>query len=481
MIVTILLGVVGLGLMVFIHELGHFVAAKMVGVDVEVFSLGWGPRLAGFRHKGTMYQVSWLPIGGYCKMKGELVPGIAGGGANAAPIEPLRVNPDGTPAALPPAPAAAPEQPKGSFLAASPQRRIVIALFGPFFNLLFALLAFTIIWWGGFRIYSSDNRIILASDYTLDTFAGTLPAAAAGLRTGDRITAIDGAPVEKFQDILEAVTVAPGQSLSVTVQRTEGGSPTTRNLRITPELDKNTGAGRIGIYAWEDPVIGTVTAGGASAIAGLHPGDRIVEIDGRPASNSIDLSQALAAKPKKLTLTIERGGVRDTVPLVLSYNESGAPNLGMGFAPVVFHSPRLGPLGALQKSGQETWNTVTLTVKGIGLLFQGIKVRNAVAGPLRITYYIGSAAASGFQTSFGAGLVQFFRFLAFLSVVLALMNLLPIPAMDGGQIIMFLIEIARGKPVRSLLIWRVQLIGFSLLIGLSLFVTFSDILFFMGR
>jgi regulator of sigma E protease len=153
----------------------------------------------------------------------------------------------------------------------------------------------------------------------------------------------------------------------------------------------------------------------------------------------------------------------------------------MGFAPVVFHSPPVGPAGALQKSVQETWNTVTLTVKGIGLLFQGIKVRNAVAGPLRITYYIGSAAASGFQTSIGAGLVQFFRFLAFLSVVLALMNLLPIPAMDGGQIVMFVVEIARGKPVRSLLIWRMQLIGFSLLIGLSLFVTFSDILFFMGR
>ena len=137
--------------------------------------------------------------------------------------------------------------------------------------------------------------------------------------------------------------------------------------------------------------------------------------------------------------------------------------------------------GALQKSGEETLSTVTLTVKGIGLLFQGIKLRNAVAGPLRITYYIGTAATAESQLGFWAGLVSFFRILAFLSEVLFLMNLLPIPAMDGGQILLFLIEIARGKPVRSRLIWRLQMIGFSLLIMLSLYVTFSDVLFFMGK
>ena len=137
--------------------------------------------------------------------------------------------------------------------------------------------------------------------------------------------------------------------------------------------------------------------------------------------------------------------------------------------------------GALKKSAEETWSTITLTVKGFGLLFQGIKLRNAVAGPLRITYYIGTAATSGFELGVGAGIVSFFRFLAFLSVVLFLMNLIPIPAMDGGQIVLFVVEIVRGRPVRSRLIWRLQIIGFSLLIGLSLFVTFSDVLFFMGR
>jgi regulator of sigma E protease len=132
-ILTILLGIVGLGLMVFVHELGHFVAARLAGVQVEVFSLVWGAKLVGFTRGGTTYQVSWFPIGGYCKMKGEIAPGLAGGeGASGA---------DGAAGAA----EAAPQAEKGSFLAASPWRRIAIAVFGPLFNLLFAVLAFTVI------------------------------------------------------------------------------------------------------------------------------------------------------------------------------------------------------------------------------------------------------------------------------------------------------------------------------------------------
>jgi regulator of sigma E protease len=469
MILTVLLGLIGLGMMVFIHELGHFVAAKLNGVGVEVFSLGWGPRLAGFTRGGTMYQVSWFPVGGYCKMKGEIVPGIAGGGTAR------------TDAGAPPAAEAAPAQPAGSFLAASPWRRIMIAAFGPIFNLVFAFLVFALIWGIGFEVASSDNRVILATDYTLDSFPQAPPAAAAGLKTGDRVTQIDGARIEKFQDILESVSIAPGKPLRFTVQRGASGGEATQTLSITPQLDKDTGAGRIGIYAWVDPVVRSVSAGSAAAIAGLRSGDRIVSAGGRPVSNTMDVFQALSAKPAKLAITYERDGATEPATLVFVYDEKGSPNLGVGFAYNVYRSARLGFGGALAKSVEETWSTVTLTVKGFGLLFQGIKLRNAVAGPLRITYYIGTAATSGFALGVGAGVVSFFRFLAFLSVVLFLMNLVPIPAMDGGQIALFVVEIIRGKPVRSRLIWRLQIIGFSLLIGLSLFVTFSDVLFFMGR
>ena len=473
MIFTIIVGVIGLGIMVFIHELGHFVAAKMNGVAVEVFSLGWGPRLVGFRHRGTLYQISWFPIGGYCKMRGEIMPGIAGGSGKPAEGQ-------AGPAERPPLPAE-PQAEGGSFNAAAPWRRIVISAFGPLFNLVFAALIFTVIWWAGFETYSSDNRVVLATDYTLDSFPQPPPATVAGLKTGDRVTAIDGVPVEKFQDILEKVAVAPNRKFVFTVARSSAGGARTLDIPITPQLDRNSGAGRIGIYAWLDPVVATARPGSAAAMAGLRKGDRIVRIDGQPVLNSMDLYQALVSKPSKAAIEFERQGELKSVPLVLTYDEKGTPDIGIGFAEHVYHSPRVGLGGAIGRSLDETWSTAALTVKGIGLLFKGIKLRNAVAGPLRITYYIGSAATSGFQVGVGAGLVSFFRFLAFLSVVLFLMNLLPIPAMDGGQIILFIVEIFRGKPVRAAFFWRIQMIGFSLLILLSVAVTFSDILFFMGR
>jgi regulator of sigma E protease len=455
---TWVVGLIGLGIMVFIHELGHFAAAKLNGVDVEVFSLGWGPRLVGFTRGGTSYQISWFPIGGYCKMKGELVPSVAGGkaGAGAEVVPPTR----------------------GSFLAAGPWRRILISAFGPLFNLVFAFLVFAVIWGAGFTVKSPDNRVILASDYTLAPVAQQLPAAAAGLKTGDRITAIDGVPVEKFQDILEKVTVAPGKTLHMTIQRSGGGS---QALTITPELDKDTGAGRIGVYAWVDPVVEKVIPGDAAAIAGLRPGDRILQAGDRRVVNYMDLEQALVDRPAKLRVTYDRGGAVSALTLVFKYDDRGGANLGVQFAQPLFKSPRLGLAGALSKSLDETWSTVTLTVKGIGLLFKGVKLRNAVAGPLGITYAIGSAATSGFAVGVGEGFVQFFRLLAFLSVVLFLMNLLPIPAMDGGQIILYLVEAGRGRAVSARLIWRLQIVGFSLLVLVFVFSSINDVGRFLGR
>jgi regulator of sigma E protease len=458
MILTIIIGFIGLGLMVFIHELGHFVAAKINGVEVEVFSLGWGTKLIGFTRGGTTYQISWFPIGGYCKMKGEAS---------------LRVAQDGDLADVP--------MEKGSFPSAAPWRRIIIAAFGPLFNVIFAILVFALISWVGYRVFSPDNRIILATDYSLDGFPSPPPATVAGLKTGDRVVEIDGSPVEKFQDILEVVTQSSNRTMVFSVSRQEPGGPQNVRIPVTAMLDKATGAGRIGIYSWVDPVISRVSPRSPAAIAGLRAGDRIVRLDGREVRHSIDVSQALAGHPAKVIVDFQRAGALESVPLVLTYDGKNPPELGIEFAVAAYRSPRVGPGGALATSVRETVNTVVLTVKGIGLLFQGVNLRSAVAGPLRITYYIGTAATSGFQLGVGQGVVSFFRFLSFLSVALFLMNLLPIPAVDGGQILLFLIEMARRKPVRPRLVGRIQFVGFSVLIVLVLLITFSDILFFMGR
>jgi regulator of sigma E protease len=451
MILTILFGVVGFGIMVFVHELGHFIAAKRVGIAVEAFSLGWGKRLVGFKHKGTDYRISMIPVGGFCKMKGEDPLGGRGQGED------------------------------GSFFSAAVWKRIVVAVAGPVANVLFAIVVLTAIWWAGFKVYSDDNRVILASDYTLDRFLEPPAATRAGLRTGDRIVAIDGKTTEKFQDILEAVATAPSETLDLEVLR--DGSRL--NISLSPELDLDSGAGKIGVYAWQDPVISKVVPGAAAALAGLRVGDRIVgaAVAGAMTDvpHTISLYQLMIDSPPRLQLRLSRDGSFRDATLIPTYNERGVPELGLSFLVPVFSSPRLGPLGAFARGLEEAWETVVITAKGIGLLFRGVNFRNAVAGPLRITYYVGAVATSGFSLGFSHGLVSYLRFLCLLSIVLFLMNLLPIPGLDGGQILVYGLEAARRRPLNPKVIARIQMISFSFIILLAVLITFSDIMFFMGR
>jgi regulator of sigma E protease len=447
-ILTIVFGIIGFGIMVFVHELGHFAAAKRVGIGVETFSLGWGKKLVGFDYRGTNYRISMLPFGGYCKLKGE---------------DPYNLQE---------------QREDGSFFAARPWKRIVTSVAGPAANVVFAILVLSLIWWIGFDVHTDGNKIILASDYGFEGGSSSPPPATkAGLETGDRIVAIDGRPVNNFQDLLEMVATAPNEKITLTLKR-DGRLLQTS---LTPELDLETGAGRIGVYAWRDPVIHTVAPGGAASLAGLQPGDRIVAAGGEPVRNTLDLYSQLEDKPQSLAIRYQRDGSERQTTLIPAYDESGRADLGCTFAVGVYPSQRVGPLGALRKGVEESWQTFIVTVKGIGLLFKGVNLRNAVAGPLRITYYVGSVATSGFSFGFAQGIVSYFRFLCLLSIVLFLVNLLPIPGLDGGQILVFTLEALRRKPLEPKVIARIQMISFSFIIVIAVVVTFSDILFFMGR
>jgi regulator of sigma E protease len=444
----IAIAVVSLGIVVFVHELGHFLAAKATGVGVEVFSLGWGPKLAGVRWRDTEYRLSWLPLGGYCRFKGDE-------GLRRALEQNLERMP----------------REEGSFYSASAWRRIVVVAAGPVASLLAAFLVFACIGWIGFPIYSADNRIVLATDYTLDEFASPPPATAAGLATGDRITAIDGKPVQYFQQIVEAVASSAERTLSFQVER-DGRSFETL---LTIALDRSSGSGRIGVYSWIDPVVQTAAPGKAAALAGLAPGDRIVRAGPRAVRHVIDIQAALTERPSTLPIAFERDGAVHEAVLVLEYS-GGQSNLGLSFADREYHSPRLSLPTALVRAADETWQTVVLTVRGLGLLFRGINLREAVTGPVGIIGLIGATAQSGFSRSFGYGMLSTFELLAFLSVTLFLMNLLPLPALDGGQIVFSIAEMIRGRAVKPRVIWRVQLIGFSFLVVLFLVLTFNDVL-----
>ena len=260
---SFVIGLVGLSLMVLIHEFGHFLAARLFGVEVLKFSVGMGPKLWGKKIGRTEYLLSALPLGGYCQMKGEE------DFVKAMEMKAKRI--DGSP---------------GSLYGVSPWKRMVIAFAGPFFNLASAALLFFVINIGGYTIETTDNRIVLASEFTGET---DMPADKAGLRTGDRIAAVNGKKTEYFYQILEAAALNADKELTLTVDR-RGDLMT---VRVTPRLNPQTGGGVIGVYSFQPPEVAEVRTGSPAFEAGLRPGDVITAVDDHPVAHSIELQQAL--------------------------------------------------------------------------------------------------------------------------------------------------------------------------------------------
>jgi regulator of sigma E protease len=248
-------------------------------------------------------------------------------------------------------------------------------------------------------------------------------------------------------------------------------------------LDKDTGAGLMGVTYWADPIVGEVSKGSAAQIAGLQTGDRIVSLDGKSVRHAVELFSLLnSTKPERAKIGIERGGVPMELPAVLSWNDQGRSNLGLRFQTET-HSIRAATSlpGAVSMGFAETLSTFDATFKGLASLFQGVNLFKALSGPARITYMVGQSATEGIQNSGSGGLAVPLNFLAFLSIGLFIMNLLPIPALDGGQILMFVIESIRRKAMHPLTIYRYQAIGATFILALFVIATVGDLLFFAAK
>ncbi|MCL2601407.1 MAG: site-2 protease family protein [Treponema sp.] len=455
LIFRILLGLFGLGVVVFVHELGHFIAARLMGIKVEAFSIGWGKAILKKKIGEVEYRLGAFPIGGYCKMKGQSDFDMSGGknnhGSSAEPAE------------------------KGSFFAAHPFRRIVACAGGPLFNLLFAVLVLSVIWGAGFEVNTLSNRIILVSDIQPGTVN---PADDAGLQTGDRIVNIRGRETETFNDIQGIISVHPEEELPIQVQR----NGETLDLTVRPALDKSTGAGRIGIFFWTDPIIEQVAEGSAAEIAGLKSGDTILSVNGEALPHTMALAAILEERPSVLEVSYLREGVTSTATLLPIFAADGAPaNLGIAWQAVRYENPRLSPPVAVARGAVETWRIFVISVRSLSLLFRGVDLTKAVSGPIRITYMVGDVAATGFTHSFIAGLSSMVNFLALISIALCIMNLLPLPVLDGGMILLFLVEAIRKKPPHPRFVSAFQMVGVVLIAGLMIFAIFGDILYLANR
>jgi regulator of sigma E protease len=454
LIVKIALGLVGLGIVVFVHELGHFLAARWMGIGVEAFSIGWGRPILKKKVGDVEYRLGMFPVGGYCKMRGENEFAQAWEN-NASGVEPV----------------------KGTFLGASPWRRIIVSFFGPFFNLVFAALVLSFIWGIGFEVQTQGNKIVLASELK---DGGSYPADQIGLKSGDRIIEIDGKEINYFHEVLRNIAVNPGKPLPLTVDR----QGETINFLVTPDLDKSTGAGKIGVFFWSDPVIDDVVPASGAAIAGLAPGDRIIRVNGEPVTNTVDILRALSSQEPETNSTVAvidyvRDGVENSVKMV--YSREDEEKIGLIFPHVQYRTPNLSPPAALAKGVAESWNTLVISLKSLGLLFKGIDLTKAVSGPIRITYMVGEVAAEGFGRGVGTGLRSMGEFLALISIALCIMNLLPLPILDGGLIVLSVVEMVRRKPLHPKVINAFQTAGVVIIFSLMAFAIFGDIQYLARR
>jgi regulator of sigma E protease len=429
---TILLGIISIGILIFVHEFGHFLAARASGIRVEVFSIGWGRGLVSFNWKGTKIQLGWIPFGGYCKMAGD------------SPRDDLTGSPD-------------------EYYSSPPLKRILVALAGPFFNYAFAAILFIAIIAVGYQINTFSNRILLSRGDTLIP-GDVTPAEKAGLKDGDRIIAINGKETDNWDDITEQIVRNGDKPITITVRR---GSETL-TLNTVPFLDEDTGRGVIGIYPLVEPIVGSVASGEPASRAGFREGDRIISVDGEPIRHHIDFYNAIEGKSgEALHVIVERDGAR--LPLTLVPEEvDGYASPGLVFKQITVQSPSYPLYIAAGKGLIKSAEAVRDTVRGIALVVSGkIRARSAVAGPAKLIYLSGLIAREGFT--------YFLRVMSYISIAFFIMNLIPFPALDGSHIVISLYEVVARRKPNIEVIYKIQTFGFIVLIIALIFVTMNDI------
>lgn len=445
-IFNIVLGILGLSIVVLVHEAGHYIAALLMGIRVETFSIGFGKRILGFKRGETEYQISLIPLGGYCRFYGEQ-------SFKKALDEGLSVIPSK----------------EGEFYGSPAWKRLIVTISGPLANIIFAIFILASIAWIGYMESYTVPRIILVSEYSSEGYPW--PADEAGLRTGDLIVAIDGEPVKRFQDLRQKLIFQPGQEIQLTVER----NGQYQQHFIIPRLDKENARALIGVTNWIDPIIAEINPSSSAAMAGFQSGDRITFINDIPIRHTTDIYYAIEdLESPSSEVEIVRNGKK----IHLQWEHS---NSGITFQIHRTRSEHLNFLQSLAKGSSETWNILVTSIKGLRMIFMGIQLQNAISGPIRLISDTGTIVARGFQDSFSSGILLGFQIMSLISVSLAFLNMLPIPVLDGGQILLFSIEWLWKQPLRPHVVYRYQTIGTIVVLVLAIAATTGDLLYFRNR
>ena len=443
---TIAAFLVALGALVVVHEYGHYLVARLCGVKVLRFSIGFGLPLwkRRFGRDGTEWVVAAVPLGGYVKMLDEREGEVA------------------------------PQELGRAFNRQSVWRRFAVVIAGPLANFLFAILLYWLLFMHG--VPEAQPVVAMPQPNT--------PAASAGFEAGETIRAINGEPVATWQEVRWRMLQLALERQQVKVEVLNRTNQINwRTLDLSPfdaeQLEGDTLA-LIGLKLYRpdvSPVIGQIVSGSVAEQAGLRPGDRILSANGTPIISWDVLVDLVRSHPgRELRLAYQRGGERGEIALVPQAVLQNGSTVGrIGAAAKLDRQAmdklitvvRYGAASALAKAVEKTWDTSVFSLRMLGRMLIGQVSWKNLSGPVTIADYAGQSAQ--------LGLISYLSFLALISISLGVLNLLPIPLLDGGHLMYYTVEIFKGSPVSDRMMEIGQKLGLTLLLVLMAFAFYNDI------
>lgn len=452
-VIKYLIGLVGITAVVLVHELGHLLAAHLCHIDVEVFSFGFGPRLFGKRVGDLDLRISLIPVGGYCRLKGS--DDLRRSLKEERKQEDLFLE-------------------EGSIFAASPLKRIITYLGGPLFSLLLAFLIYTLLSVMPYEVLSTEAIVTPVCRYP-ELFGQERTSAAydAGIRFGDRVTALDGETVTDWEALEETLPLLPAHLF--TVER--NGQSFHYWVEGKPLAD---GTYRYGLAVLQEPIIGNVRSLSAEKEAGMKKGDRIIVSQGIRVANHLDLLATLRGELRLVTFTLLRDGEEVQVTFYPRRGEVGEPVFD--FSLLATTKAVTPSMGALTHGVEQTSKVLHQTLQSMRSLIRPNQgpLRSNVTGVTRSALLIGDIAVLGFEQEAKQGVHALLYLLGVVSISLAVVNLLPLPAFDGIQIMIALLALLFGRSIKMRTYYILQIVGVLFVVTVFIALAGSDLRYLLA-